>query len=163
MPSGRLAWARDSRSPGLSFSFGDYIRANPRLFLHHVLTNLFDFRTVFFLLLLTAIVVYPWLRQGEETMQPASAFLFWISLPPLAGMILVYPRDHYAMVLLPSMILLAIQLFKPQHYLKASPVPIVSFGLILIGCLSVSVWKLRGGQFRDQRPRVDTSSLCPRC
>ena len=121
VPKGDAAWNSDytERTFGIdtthdathgTASIGDFARARPGLFLRHILSNLSDRRTVVFLPLVLAVGLLPWLRKDLRSLRGASAFFLCISVPVLADIVVIYPRDHYAILLVPALILLAVQL-----------------------------------------------------
>jgi hypothetical protein len=87
----------------------DFARHNPRLFARHILRNLFDPRVLILILLWALALSVPWFRASQRRLRPASIYLLLICLPSFAGMLLIYPREHYAAVLLPSLLLFAAQ------------------------------------------------------
>ena len=93
----------------LTHTLGDYFHANPRLFLHHVLANVTDRRTLILLLFLLVVGVGLWFLRGGE-LRPVSVYLGCICVPPLVAISLFYPRNHYAMILVPTVALLIVQL-----------------------------------------------------
>ena len=124
VPKGDAAWNSDytERTFGIdtahdathgTASIADFARAKPGLFIRHILTNLRDSRTVFFLPLVLAVTLWPWFRESLRPLCAASAFLLILSVPPLADIVVIYPRDHYAILLVPALVLFAVQLAEP--------------------------------------------------
>ncbi len=160
VPKGDAAWNSDytERTFGIdtshdathvTASIGDFARAKPRLFLRHILTNLCDSRTVLFLPLVLAVGLWPWFRKDLRPLRAASAFFLVICVPPLADIVVIYPRDHYAILLVPAIILLAVQLAEPLLR-KKLPVPwVLAFGFALIWFLTL----------HRQHPTVPGSAL----
>jgi hypothetical protein len=148
VPKGDAAWNSDytERTFGIdtshdathgTASIADFARANPRLFLRHILTNLCDSRTALFLPLVLVVAFLPWFRRDLCHLRAASAFFLVLSVPPLADIVVIYPRDHYAILLVPALILLAVQLAVPLLR-KKPPVPwVLAFGFTLIWFLTL--------------------------
>jgi len=124
VPKGDAAWNSDytERTFGVdsthdathgTASIADFARAKPGLFLRHILTNLCDIRTIVFLPLVLAVALWPWFRSDLRSLRPAGAFFLAVSLPPLADIAVIYPRDHYAILLVPALIVLALQMSGP--------------------------------------------------
>ena len=106
------------------------------MFLRHILTNLSDSRTLFFLPLVLAVGLLPWLREELRPLRAVSAFFLMVSVPPLVDIVAIYPRDHYAILLVPVLILLAVQLAKPLLR-ERPPVPwVLAAGFALIWFLT---------------------------
>jgi len=147
VPKGDAAWNSDytERTFGIdtthdathgTASIADFARAKPGLFLRHILTNLSDSRTLFFLPLVLAVGLLPWLREELRPLRAASAFFLMVSVPPLVDIVAIYPRDHYAILLVPVLILLAVQLAKPLLR-ERPPVPwVLAAGFALIWFLT---------------------------
>jgi len=91
-------------------TIGEFYRANPPLFLGHIRTNLLDIRTIILLLLVLSLAATPWLRSSSRALRPAATYLFLVALPVLVSSIVIFPRPHYAVIVIPSMLLLALQL-----------------------------------------------------
>ena len=148
VPRGDAAWNSDytERTFGIdtthdathgTASIADFARARPGLFLHHILTNLCDSRTAVFLPLVLAVGLWPWFRKDLRPLRGASAFFLMISVPPLVDIIVIYPRDHYAILLVPALILFAVRLARPQLWEKP-PVPwVLAAGFALIWFLTL--------------------------
>lgn len=84
---------------------GAFARANPRLFLGHIFSNLVDPRTVVFGGLILALAAWPWIRPSASRLRSASVFLAVVSVPPMLAYLVIYPRNHYAVVVLPAALL----------------------------------------------------------
>jgi hypothetical protein len=133
LPKGDSAWNSDytERTFGVdtghdaghgTASIADFARAKPGLFLRHILTNLCDGRTVVFLPLVLTAGLWPWFRAELRPLRPAAAFFLAVSLPPLVDIAVIYPRDHYAILLVPALIVLALQMAGPLLRMRP-PVP----------------------------------------
>jgi hypothetical protein len=114
----------------INATIGDFYRANPRLFLEHIVHNLRDYKTVVLLLLVLSISVRPWVGGRHVSLRPASVFVFMVSLPVIAASILIYPRHHYAVIITPSLLLLALQMVSTTQQIKWIKSPSVSWFLI---------------------------------
>lgn len=148
VPKGDAAWNSDytERTFGIdtshdathgTASIADFARAKPRLFLRHILTNLCDSRTVIFLPLVLVVALWPWIRKDLRSLRAASAFFVMVSLPPLVDIVVIYPRDHYAILLVPALIVLAVRLAEPLLR-KNPPVPwVLAIGFALIWLLTL--------------------------
>ncbi len=127
---------------------GDYFRANPRLFLGHLLTNLIDGRTVVLLLAILALLLWPWLRAQGRALRPATGFVGCLCAAPLAGIILVYPHDPYAMTILPILLLLGLQELPLERWPRPTVPAVLAVGAILLICLQVT-------RRREARPDIE--------
>ncbi len=99
---------------------GDFFRANPRLFLGHIFYNLTDPHAIFLMALVLAVVLVPWLKRDAVSLRPASLFMLLLSVPPLAGSLVIFPHTHYAAVLVPSLTIFALQLLNVDRWLQPS-------------------------------------------
>lgn len=104
--------AANTRAP-----LGAFLRADPELFFAHVLTNVKDPRTLALVLLVLALVSWPWVR-SDVTLRPAATYVFLISLPALAASVLIYPRYHYAVAIVPALLLYLVDLLRCQVWLR---------------------------------------------
>jgi hypothetical protein len=144
---------RDRPVPPETIPIEAYFRANPRLFLNHLTTNLLDPRTLFFLLALSGIVGWPWLRRQDDRLRPAAVYLGLCALPILASIIVIFPRDHYPVVLMPSIMIFTLQCLRPERWMRGrSPWMVAaSVCLLWLGCLQVTRLRLLQGPFKYQQ------------
>lgn len=91
-------------------SIGDFFRANPRLFLRNTMENLREPRTLAALAVFLAVALGAWFRRGRQDLRPAVLYLVLVGFPVLAAIVLIYPRPHYLMSVLPSVLLVAVAL-----------------------------------------------------
>jgi len=75
------------------------------------------------------------LRKSTAALRPASVFVLLLSLPPLAGSIVIFPHTHYAAILVPSLTIFALQLLDPDSRLKPSLYWVLVPGFALLGWL----------------------------
>ena len=148
VPKGDAAWNSDytERTFGVdtkhdathgTASIGDFARAKPGLFLGHMLRNLSDGRTLLLVPIVLGVALLPWLRRDLRALRGASVFFLMVSLPPLVDIAAIYPRDHYAILLVPALILLAVQLARPLLR-ERPPVPwVLGVGFALIWLLTL--------------------------
>jgi len=148
VPKGDAAWNSDytERTFGIdtthdathgTSSIADFARAKPGLFLRHILTNLCDGRTLLLLPIVLGVGLWPWLREDLRGLRAAGAFFLMVSVPPLADIAMIYPRDHYAILLVPALVLLAVQLARPLLR-ERPPVPwVLAAGFALIWLLTL--------------------------
>ncbi len=106
--------AASTRAP-----LGAFLRADPSRFVSHVLTNVQDPRTLALALTVLLLTLWPWLRRDPD-LRPASAYVLLVSLPTLAASVLIYPRYHYAVTILPVLLLYVVELLRCERWLKLS-------------------------------------------
>lgn len=148
IPSGDSAWNSDytERMFGIdtahdathtTASIGDFARAKPRLFVLHILGNLFDRRTMVLVLLVLSVGLWPWLREGLRPLRPASAFFLVLCVPPLMDIVVIYPREHYAMLLVPALIMFGVRLADPWLRKQPRVLWVLAAGFVLIWALTL--------------------------
>jgi hypothetical protein len=148
VPKGDAAWNSDytERTFGIdtghdathgTVSIGDFARARPGLFLRHMLTNLCDGRTLFLLPIVLGVGLLPWFREDLRPLRAAGAFFLMIGVPPLADIVAIYPRDHYAILLVPSLVLLGVQVARPLLRKRPPTVWVLGAGFALIWLLTL--------------------------
>jgi hypothetical protein len=143
------------RAPQVLATITDYFKKNPRLFLSHMLDNAKDIR---FLVLFSAVVLlaaWPWVRRENRPMRPASAYMLAASISAFLGILFIYPREHYAMSMFPTLILYAVYVLKPQRWPGPMVVRVAGFTLLLAACTWLSVWRLQQAPFLDQRMHLN--------
>ncbi len=136
----------DQPPPGIAV----YFHANPGLFLNHLRENLCDARTIALSILLAAVILWPWFSRRHRSLRSASLYLGCLSLPPVASMIAIYPRDHYAITLAPALAIFTLQLLEPWRWLKPTPAGALLTAAALLGCLAFS-WHYDRGHFAHER------------
>jgi hypothetical protein len=97
-------------SSRVNASVADFFRANPAMFLRDVFANLRDPRSLGLILSTLLLVSLPWLVNRLRELRAASLYIALVSTPVLAATIIIYPRAHYATAIVPSMLLLALQM-----------------------------------------------------
>lgn len=148
IPTGDSAWNSDytERTFGIdtthdathvTASIGDFARAKPRLFLMHILANLCDRRTIVLVLLVLGVGLWPWLRKELRPLRAASVFFLVLSVPPLVDVVVIYPREHYAMLLVPALIIFAVRLADPLLRKQPRVLWVVAAGFVLIWTLTL--------------------------
>lgn len=90
----------NNTSGDVGHKISDYVKANPGELLKHVARNIVDFRTIL-LSLACAAVVFFLHRAGRPL---GALYVAFISLPPLMGCTLIYPRNHYIVSVLLTLI-----------------------------------------------------------
>jgi hypothetical protein len=118
-------------------SAGDFARARPDLFLRHVLTNLIDSRTVVLVFLVFTIGLWPWLQEDLRSLRAASVFFLMMSVPPLVDVVVIYPREHYAMLLVPALIVFAVRVADPLLRKQPRVRWVLATGFVLIWALTL--------------------------
>lgn len=98
---------------------GAFLRADPARFFAHVLANVKDPRTLGLGLTVLLLTFWPWLRR-DTALRPVAAYALLVSLPTLAASVLIYPRYHYAVTILPVLLLYAVELLRCERWLKLS-------------------------------------------
>jgi hypothetical protein len=113
-------------------TIGQFIRANPRLFLSHIGNNLHDPRALLLGAYVLAVVTLPWWLKGSEEFRPASLFVLFLCIPPVAGSVIIFPNPHYAAVIVPPLTLFALQVLNPERWLSPSVPFALAVGLALL-------------------------------
>lgn len=110
---------------------GDFFHANPHLFLEHLRRNLTDAHTLGLLLIIAIVVLLPWSKPALRPWRNASVFVAISSIPVISSSVIIFPRPHYAVIVLPVLLLLALQM------LVHVPLPATRtlFGLFLAACV----------------------------
>lgn len=128
----------------LGHKISDYVKANPTELLKHVARNVIDFRTIL-LSLACAAVVFFLHRAG----QPLGAlYVAFISLPPLMGCTLIYPRNHYIVSVLLTLIaggwIAAASLRSSREWLRRliSPIIVGMVAVVLVFPVAIKASKL---------------------
>jgi hypothetical protein len=121
----------------------DFLRANPSLFARHVLENLVDFKTLAILSCLLPALLWPWLgrKRHDPAMQRhrvASIYLALMSVPPLLGIIVIYPREHYGIIIAPSLLLFILQMLPLPR-----PIPIPAPLVFVAACFLIAIVQYR--------------------
>jgi hypothetical protein len=114
-------------------TISQFIRANPRLFFTHILYNFEDSHAYLLVAYVLGVVALPWVLKGSEALRPASLFVLFLSIPALAGSVVIFPNPHYAAVIVPLVTLFALQVIDPERWLRPS-IPwalAVGFALLL--------------------------------
>ena len=148
IPKGDTAWNSDytEKTFGIdtahdathvTASISDFARAKPKLFLRHILANLCDIHTLFLLALVLTVGLWAWFRKDLRALRGASAFFLIISVPPLVDIVVIYPRDHYAVLLVPVLILFAVRLAQPLLPKRAAVAWVLACGFFLIWLTTV--------------------------
>jgi hypothetical protein len=127
-----------------AFPLGAYLSANPILFLRHVFSNFTDRRTLILLILFIPLTAYPWFHSRDRNLRASSLYLICIAVPPLAGIFVIYPRDHYAMIIVPSLVIYALQLSIVQQWLVPSPFRTTALVIALLATGCFTLYRLRG-------------------
>ena len=140
----------DVAAHGGRHSIGEFFRANPLMFLKHVLLNVFSPGTVVFLVLSLSVILWPWFHAEKRSLRPASLFLLLISLPTYVSLFLVFPDKHYMSIVFPATLLLGLQWVGAERARKVEAarwVPVVALLLMGVGCLRGTVL-VKGPRFR---------------
>jgi len=135
---------------GGKHSIEEFFRANPRMFLKHVLLNVLSPGTLVFLALSLSVILWPWLRAEKRSLRPASLFLFLMALPTYVSLFLVFPARHYMSIVFPAMLLLGLQAMTAERRRKiesARWIPVVVLLLMGLGCLRGTALG-KGSRFR---------------
>jgi hypothetical protein len=119
-------------------TISQYFHANPRLFLLFVGRNFINFRCLIPLAVLLAAVLWPWLRENARKFRPASLFLLILAVPPMAGVIFIYPDAHYWVIFIPALTVFALHMMKRPQWFDAPSVPwVLGTGCALIWLFNV--------------------------
>ncbi len=124
-------------------TLGDFFRAKPGLFLGHVVANALDPLTVVVFLLTGFTLAWPWIWPHGSMLRPASLFLGVIVAPALMDMTLIYPRHHYVMILLPSVVIFALQSMRAERWLQPSVPWVLVVGMVAMFYINIEIPHLR--------------------
>lgn len=113
-------------------SIGDFYRANPQLFLGQVRDNLFDPHTIAAFCLLGVVLLAAWLRRERRA---AALYVALVSAPVVCSVLLIYPRPHYLVIVLPALLLTALSLLPERLSLARPPLWL----LLPVGCLLIAL------------------------
>ena len=139
------------RAPQVLMTITDYFKKNPKLFLSHMLDNAKDIRFLVLFFVVVLLAVWPWLRAKDRPMRPASLYMLAASVSAFLGILFIYPREHYAMSMFPTLILYAVYVLKPQRWPGPIAIRMAGFAVLLALCAWVSAWRLRHEPFPSQR------------
>jgi len=128
----------------------DFFRANPRLFLGHLLENLKDPRTYGLILVFSFVVLVPWVWRSAQPMRYASIYILLLGIPCIAASVVIYPRSHYALVLIPSLLIYALQLFDAARWLPSSPLTVLFAGCTMVWLTNVGLYERQDQPNDDQ-------------
>ncbi len=95
----------------------DFFRASPRMFFGHVADNLKDIRTIRLIVIVFVLGGLPFCLERYRHLRPAAAYLFLVSVPVMIIIVLIYPRPHYVGIVLPPILLLALQYLDAEKHL----------------------------------------------
>lgn len=141
----------------VSSGLGSFLRADPQRFAHHLLLNLLDPRAWLLTATVLLLTLWPWLRPGHRELRSASLYVGLASLPTLAATVLIYPRLHYAVSVLPMLVVMAILLLRPQRLFKLAHAPwlLLAIAPVML-MIAVGPRWLTTGQWQVQRPGIVT-------
>jgi len=129
----------------------DFIRANPRLFVSHLLDNLRDPRALAMLLFFAAGTLWPWLLRRARPLRPLSLMLMLVCAAPAAGIIVVYPRDHYPVPVTAVLVLFAVQAWDLCGPRRITWPVAAAVGVVLLGFAGLGWTRLNARPFPEQR------------
>lgn len=128
----------------VKYKLSDYVKANPGAVAMHVVRNAFDPRTLLLGLACVAISFFL-VRAGVPF---GALYISVMSLPPLISCTLIYPRDHYIVAILLTLIaggsIAAAHLLAGRERIKRLHTPIVAGMILLVLAfpLARKTWKL---------------------
>ncbi len=137
---------------GNGHKISDYVKANPAEVIKHVARNVIDFRTIL-LILACAAVVFFLHRAGHPL---GALYVGFMALPPLIGCTLIYPRNHYIVSILLTLIaggwIAAASLTPSREWMKRlqSPIIIGMVALVLVFPVAIKASKLSQNIFSKQ-------------
>jgi hypothetical protein len=137
----------------------DFLRANPYLFARHVLQNLVDRKTLVMLACLLPALLWPWLRgnrsdRATQRHRVASIYLALASVPPLLGILVIYPREHYLVLIAPSLLLFILQMLPLPHDVRV-PTPLI----LVAACALIFLVQRRGQPAYDPFRQTERRDL----
>jgi hypothetical protein len=142
------------RAPLVKAPIGQYFFANPKLFLSHVFDNVFDIRDLSAIFVITALMLWTWLRPENRTKRPVSAYFVSVCVAPIAGILLIYPREHYLVSMTPSLLLFAVYLIEPQRWFAPTVARVAAFAAVFLLFVSLTYVRLQHEPFGSQRRHV---------
>lgn len=131
-------------SPEVGNKISDYVKANPVELLKHVVRNIVDFRTI--LLSLACVAVVFFLHRAGHPL--GAMYVGFMALPPLIGCTLIYPRNHYIVSILLTLIaggwIAAASLTSSREWLKrlVSPIIVAMVAVVLVFPVAIKASKL---------------------
>jgi len=128
----------DVAANGGRHSIGEFFKANPRMFLKHVLLNVLSPGTLVFLALSLGVILWPWVHAEKRSLRATSLFLLLIALPTYVSLFLVFPDRHYMSIVFPAMLLLGLQLISMERKQKIESlqwIPVAALLLMMVVCL----------------------------
>ncbi len=127
----------------IKYKLSDYVKANPGEVLAHVLRNATDLRTV--LLALGCLVVGLYLYKVGNI--PGAMYIGVMGLPPVISCVLVYPRNHYVVSILLTLIagasLVLAQYFSGVERFKRFRTPALMLLAAMVFVFSLNIHALR--------------------
>lgn len=139
----------NNTSNEVGHKISDYIKANPTEVIKHVARNVIDFRTIL-LSLACAAVVFFLHRAGHPL---GSLYVAFMALPPLIGCTLIYPRNHYIVSILLTLIaggwIAGASLNPSREWLKRliSPIIVGMVAVVLVFPVAIKASKLSQNLF----------------
>jgi hypothetical protein len=107
---------------GVRSGIAAFYRANPRIFIQHLLDNLRDVRCIGLIAAICLIAGIPWVVGRYALWCPGSVYLVLVSIPVVAENILIYPRPHYGVIVIPALTLLGVQYIAQLTPVRVPPV-----------------------------------------
>jgi hypothetical protein len=133
----------------------DFARAKPAFFAHHLWENLTDVRPAFLIVFVAFLTLYPWMKWGDSQLRAGSAYLLCICQSSIVSVLVVYPRDHYAMSLVPSLTIYSLHVLKPWTWAKPTRAWALGFAVFFLACIGVSVNRFQRAPFPMQRLNLE--------
>lgn len=130
----------------------DYIKANPTELIKHVARNAIDFRTILLSLACAAVVFF--LHRAKQT--SGALYVAVMALPPLMGCTLIYPRNHYIVSILLTLIaggwIATASLTSSREWVRRlkSPIIVGMVALVLVFPVAIKASKLSQNIFSRQ-------------
>jgi hypothetical protein len=116
----------------------DFFRANPRLFLSHVAANAVSPKTLLMIVAMLTVIIWPWVRDDVRYLRPVSLFYACLAVPGLMDLFVVFPREHYMVIEIPTIVLFLLQLIRPRWVQPPMPWALAG-GVALMACTNYVV------------------------
>lgn len=143
----------------IKYKLSDYVKANPTAVATHVVRNVTDVRTLL-LLLACAGITFFLLRAGRRL---EAMYVAVMSLPPLISCALIYPRNHYVVTIILTLVAAgAIALndrLPKREYVQKLRTPALVVLLLMVFVFSLNIKALKA--LRSNHADLEFGSLHP--
>lgn len=141
------------------YKLSDYAKANPTAVATHVVRNIVDVRTLL-LLLASAGIAFALFRSGRPL---AAVYVTVMSLPPLISCALIYPRNHYVVTVLLTLVaagtIVLNDLIAKRQQLQKLRVPVLLALLLMVFVFSLNLKAMKA--WHHNHASLDFGDLHP--